>query len=811
MKGRGARDRMREIGAAILVIVIVAVAILVGTVAIRCARILSEPIELSLFEADVGSSYTKIYVMREGEWCEWQEERIVGERIYEYTPLSETPQRLIDAFVTIEDKRFFSHSGVDWYRTAGAALNYVLHFDQSFGASTITQQVIKNATGRDEVTLSRKLREISWALQLERERSKEEILELYLNIINLSDGCYGIGSAARRYFSKSPSELTLLECAALAAITNSPSYYNPIRHPENNAERRDTILREMYAQGYITEAELSENLGRELTLCPDESTGRGNVHSWYTEMVARDVIEDLQSELGITYGTASRLFWGGGLEVYACVDTDIQRIMEDYYTDEGNFVSGEGAQSAMIVIDPENGDILGVVGAVGEKRGDRLQSYATDTLRPPGSTIKPLSVYAPALERGTITYASVYDDVPVEFVESGGEVRGWPKNANGVYRGLTTMSYAVANSTNTVPLRILDELGLSHSFYFLRDKLHLDELVERGTDASGAYITDMDRAALALGQLNYGVSLRAITAAYSILADGGTYHAPRSYCIVRDRSGKTLLERESTSEQVISEENAEIMTRLLSEVVWGGTADALTLKNKVALACKTGTSQDNKDRWCIGYTPSLICGVWYGYEYPREIPRAERDHFLHAFDRVLLKIYNGDVRSAYRDREFRESGRLTCAMYCADSGLIPTAACISDARGSRARVGYFALGAEPQKYCTVHVSVPYDTVCGGVATAFTPRGHVEEIGMIQVEREFPIPLTVSDAQYVYVRLDGDILPSFSQNDAFFYSFSEEKKKYRGKSAGTVQFNRLSTAHFTLSDLAFCDQLIPYPH
>ncbi len=249
MKDRSAKDRRREVVATILVIVIVAMAILVGTVAIRCARIFSEPIDLSLFDSDRGSSYTKIYVMREGEWCEWQEERIVGERIYEHTPLSETPQMLIDAFVAIEDKRFFTHDGVDWYRTAGAAFNYILHFDQSFGASTITQQVIKNVTGRDEVTLSRKLREISWALQLERERPKEEILELYLNIINLSDGCYGIGSAARRYFSKSPSELTLLECAALAAITNSPSYYNPIRHPENNAERRDTILCEMYAQG----------------------------------------------------------------------------------------------------------------------------------------------------------------------------------------------------------------------------------------------------------------------------------------------------------------------------------------------------------------------------------------------------------------------------------------------------------------------------------------------------------------------------------------------------------------------------------
>lgn len=795
---------------AILLIILICALLLLGGLLIRAARILSEKIDLSLFSPESVSTPTKIFVQSGGEWVEWSEQRIVGERSVEYISLEEMPPSLPQAFIAIEDKRFFDHGGVDWYRTAAAAVNYIFRLDSSFGASTITQQLVKNITGRDEVSLERKLREISFALQLEDEMSKEEILELYLNIINLSQGCYGVGSAARRYFSKSVSDLTLLECAAIAAITNSPAYYDPITHPENNALRRDTILREMHAQGYITSTELEDNLGAELELCIDESTNAG-VYSWYTEMLIDDVIADLQSELEIGRETASRLVFGGGLEIYACVDLEIQKIMDDYYTNPSNFTSGEGAQCSMIMIDPGTGDILGIIGGIGEKSANRVQSYATDTLRPPGSTIKPLSVYAPALERGLITYASVYDDVPVRFVSQNGEIVPWPRNANGVYHGLSTMSYAVSNSTNTVPVKILGELGLSHSFYFLRDKLHLDELIEQGKDASGNFITDMDYAALALGQLNYGVSLRAITSAYTVLADGGKYHSPRSYSAVKNRSGEVILEQKVSSERVISEGNAEIMTKLLSEVAWGGTADALSVKNKVAVACKTGTSQGNFDRWCIGYTPSLLCGVWYGYEYPREIPRSERDHFLRAFDSVLLRIYSKNIRSSETDAEFPESGELICCSYCADSGSIPTRACIEDARGSRVRMGYFVSGTQPKEYCTTHVSVDYDFVCGGVATVLTPRGHIKSVGMIRVEREFPIPLTVSDAQYVYAELPKGKMPSLSQNDAFFCSYDEEKKKYRGKSAGSTQFNRLSTAHLTPTDLVFYKDLLPARH
>ena len=766
--------------------------------------VMKEPLDISLFSFDRSNSVTKIFVQDNGEWVEWVEERILGEHNFEFVPIEDIPHNLINAFVAIEDKRFFEHDGVDWYRSFGAFANYFLHFGGNFGGSTITQQLIKNVTGKDEVSIERKIREIAWALELENKLSKNEILELYLNIINLSDNCYGVGSASRRFFSKAPSELSLIECACIAAITNNPSYYNPLTHPENNKERRDLILTQMYEQGYISEDEFYNSYNKEIILMPDDTVVTTSIYSWYVDMVINDVIYDLQIEKGMTKQSASALVFGGGLEIYIQIDRDIQYIMEEYYQNMSNFPSGDGAQSSMIIIDPENGDVLGVVGAIGEKSANRIQNYATDTLRPPGSTIKPLSVYAPALEGGIITYASVYDDVPHSFEND----KPWPKNANGIYHGLSTMSYAMANSTNTIPIQILDELGLSHSFYFLRDYLHLDDLIEQGKDKNGAFITDMDYAALGLGQLNYGVSVRDITAAYSIFADGGIYHSPRSYSLVKNSFGEVLLEKKATAERVISEGNAEIMTKLLQDVVWGGTADDLTVKSKVAIAAKTGTTQDNKDRWCIGYTQSLICGVWYGYEYPREIPRAEKNHFLNAFDTVLSRIYERDVRSAYADRKFDEGARLVEVNYCMDSGLLPSEACLCDPRGSRIKTGYFIKGTEPTSRCETHILVEYDTICGGIATVFTPEGHIERVGMLLVDREFPAQILVSDAQYVYKELGEDILPSFKSNEPFFAPiYEEDKKKYCGISAGKTQFNRLSIAHFSYSDLVFVRDIL----
>ena len=793
----------------VFVTVTLASIMLLGLIAgaLYVCSVADEELDMSLFEYSAINTVTKFYVMENGEWCEWEEARLYGDKNFEYVSIEEVPKALIDAFIAIEDKRFFDHNGVDWYRTAAAGANYILNFDSRFGASTITQQLIKNITGKDDVSIDRKIQEIVWALELEDEMEKEEILEFYLNIINLSDNCYGVQSAARRYFSKDVGELDLLECVCLAAITNNPSYYNPIRMPENNKYRRDVILTEMYEQGKISKEEFDENFERDIELNPDSSSVESKINSWYIDMVIEDVTEDLMAEYGYSRSVASSLVYNGGLEIYIQINRDIQSVMEEYYSNKANFSSAEGAQSSMIIIDPQSGDVLGVVGGVGEKAGNRIQNCATQTLRPPGSTIKPLAVYAPALERGVITYASVYDDTPVKFNKGvSGNYYCWPKNANGVYHGLSTMSYSVANSTNTVPLKILEELGLSHSFYFLRDSLGLSDLVETGKDANGSFITDMDYAAMGLGQLNYGLTVRDITAAYSIFADNGNYHSSRSYSLVKNSYGKTVLEKKEVSSYAISDSNAEIMTELLRDVVYGGTANALTVKNRVAIACKTGTSQDNKDRWCIGYTPSLICGVWYGYEYPKEIPRAEKDIFLKAFDSVITQIYNEDIFSAYKDRKFEKSAEIVETVYCMDSGKLPCEACLNDARGSRLKKGYFVKGTEPKETCDVHILVDYDAVCGGIANTFTPDDHITRVGMLDIDRSFPIQIYVSDAQYVFRDIPDSILPSFDEKKAFF-SVLEGNERYFGTSAANTQFNRFSTAHFNYSDWIFKRKLI----
>ena len=558
-----------------------------------------------------------------GEAIALTESELYGGYRSQYVRYDDIPENLIHAFVCIEDKRFFDHSGVDWKRTLSAALNYVLPFNDSFGGSTITQQLIKNVTERDEYSFSRKIQEIFWALDLETKMSKTEILELYLNIINLSRGCYGVGAASHYYFSKAPSQLTLAECASIAAITNNPSYYDPIQNPSHNLARRNLILSQMYEQGYIVQEEYEAAKAEELTLVVSEDSDAQTIHSWYVDMVTEDVIQDLIKQYGYSRTVANLMLYTGGLKIYTAMDPYVQHVLETYYSDISNFQADSKEaymQSAMMVMDPQTGDILGVAGAVGEKKANRLQNYATQTLRPAGSVIKPLSVYAPALEAGIITWGSVYDDTTVNFGnynldESAGmivEPVAWPKNANGIYSGLTDINCALEESVNTIAVKVLEDLGLDASFSYLKDRLQMTSLIEEKTLSNGKLVTDKDYASLALGQFNYGVTVREITAAYSALANQGIYNPTRTYYQVTDQAGNVLLENPYQGEAVMSEANAAIMTQMLANVTKSGTGKAITLKEQVACAGKTGTTQSNYDRWFIGYTPYLLGGIWCG-------------------------------------------------------------------------------------------------------------------------------------------------------------------------------------------------------
>ncbi len=790
----------------IIGIILVSVIMIVSLLfAIYIEKHIDKSIDEELFEGLSNGSSSKLYYYefsdrenREGEAVQIDEELYGGYRC-EYVTIDRVPKYLIDAFISIEDKRFYDHSGVDWRRSISAGANYFLKFSSSYGGSTITQQLIKNVTQKDEYSFQRKIQEIFWALDLEAKMEKDEILQMYLNIINLSQGCYGVQAASKYYYSKDVSELTLSECACIAAITNSPTYYDPLRNPENNQKRRDIILKEMYEQGYISKEELDEALDDPILLSVYKSGESNPVTSWYIDMVIEDVIDDLMRERDCSRQAATFMIYTGGLKIYTAMDAKVQQTLEEYYANEKNFYSVQGTEapeSSAIVIDPATGDILGVVGAIGEKTANRVQNFATQTLRPAGSVIKPLSVYAPALEAGIINWASVYDDVPVRFEEISvageEEFKAWPKNSKGVYRGLTNINYALANSVNTVSVRVLEDLGVENSFSFLRDKLHMSGLIDKKELPSGEIITDMDYAALALGQFNYGVTVRDITAAYSIFANYGVYNYARSYLKVTDINDKLILSNDYKGEAVLGEGTATLMNKMLENVISDGTGSSIKLDDIVACAGKTGTTQNNYDRWFIGYTPYYICGVWYGYEYPKPLEGSAANTVIKYWDEVMIRLH-GDIEET-KKKEFNESYDIIEAEYCKDSGLLMTDACKNDPRGNRAERGFFIKGSEPRELCDRHVNVLYDVVNGGVACDECPRENLKTVGLISLTRVFPMQIYVTDAEYTW-RYIADTLPNTS-SELPFYANLLKGDEYSGISKVEAQYNRFCRVDFS---------------
>ena len=578
------------------------------------------------------------------------------------------PDTLTQAFIAIEDKRFFSHTGVDLWRTGRACVNYLLGKDHTFGGSTITQQLIKNLTSQSQRTPKRKINEIFCAMDLEKHLHKQEILEAYLNVINLGNGCRGVGGAAMYYFGQSVSELTLAQCATLAAITNNPSYYDPVAHPEHNMTRRNLILEEMYRQGMITQEACTTAQNTPIQVSIQKETIPTS--SWYADMVTKDVIRDLQIIYGYTQDEATALVYHGDLVIETAMDKDLQNILSAYYADLSHFPTGEFStpQSAMMIINPYTGDILAVAGAVGEKTGYRIQNFATDTRRPLGSSIKPLSIYAPALAQNIIDFASVFEDQPIK------ELKGmpWPKNADGLYRGKTTVRDAVAYSTNTIAVQILEKLGQDSSFDFLQNQLHMHSLIP----PSAGQANDATVSSLALGQQCYGVTLRELLGGYTICYEG-IYRQPVSYHRVLNASGEVILTASQEVSAVLSPENACILTHLLEGVTQDGTAASLTLGDKlgISIAGKTGTTQNNCDRWFVGMTPRLIAAVWMGYEYPQEMRGITGNPCLGIWDSVMLACENVYDRRPWTST-FPSHPDVVPLTVCPHSGQIATSQCL---------------------------------------------------------------------------------------------------------------------------------------
>ncbi len=549
-----------------------------------------------IYYQDSNGDYQKLTTVKSSENRIW----VDGDQI---------PQHMKDALVAIEDKRFYTHKGVDWFRTAHAALN-MFTGGSTFGGSTITQQLIKNLTQQDDITVQRKLLEIFQALDLEKNYDKDEILEYYLNAVYFGEGCYGVQTAAQTYFGKDAKDLSVAESAAIVGITNLPTYYDPFYSVENNKERQENVLREMYKQGYLNKSEYEAAKSEELEFVRGEnSPDTFNVYSYYEEVVLSDVIGDLAEAKGISRNAASQLVHNAGYEIYACIDKDIQAKVDAIYTDPEQLpksYSGTKSQlqSAIVIIDQTTGEIKALSGGTGEKTISYGLNRATGTTRPPGSSIKPIAVYGPAVEYGLISPSTLVLDKDEKHVQLT-HTSWYPKNSPPGYDGIITITTALQKSKNTVAAQIMDKLTPSASLEFLRSRLGVTSLID----------SDADYAAMALGEPHYGITVREMAQAYTALANDGVFTYSRTYTMVKDRSGKIILDNQPQTIQAFSQETARTMTYMLNNAATYGTGHESRLSN-MPVAGKTGTTSANRDRWFCGYTPYYTCAVWTGYDTP---------------------------------------------------------------------------------------------------------------------------------------------------------------------------------------------------
>ena len=710
----------------LLLIFICTGVIFTGIFAVYIATCIIPNAHVDVSEISMSQSSVIFYENSEGEWEEL--ETLHGGKNSIWADYDTMPEYLSLAAIAIEDKRFLQHNGVDWRRTAAAVVNLFVHYsDDTFGGSTLTQQTIKNVTGDKEGTVKRKITEIFRALDFEKTHSKEDIMELYLNNIYLGHGCYGVKTAAQVYFGKDVSELTLAECADLIGITNNPSLYDPYNTEatlQNNLERKDTILYEMYDQGKITKEEYDEAVAQELVFTNgSDDEDDSQYYSWFVDQVINDVIEDLQVEKGYTKEVATQMVYYGGLNIYCTQDLEVQACVDEVYENRDNLPytsQGYEMQSAITIIDPYTGNIVAMAGGMGEKQGSRLFNYAT-AKRQCGSAIKPISSYAPALDAGVITPASVLDDAPVRTLNG----RAWPVNSHSYYDGLVSVDTAIAESLNPCAVRVVEALGIQESYDFMTEKLGFSSLVSSEDNPDR---NDMNSASLGLGGLTRGVSTVEMAAAYAIFPNNGVYNEPRTYTKITDQDGNVILDNTSDSWQAVDEVTAYFMNNYLRQVITSGTGGSAGFSG-MTVAGKTGTTTDNYDRYFVGYTSYYVAAVWTGYEKNIKI-NASGNPSAKLFRQVMSKVHANLPNKSFSTPD----GGMTRVTVCMDCGNLASDLCASDIRGSRVRQVLVAAGTAPTTTCTCHVAIQWCNEGEAIASEFCPADQVVEKSAVDYTR-----------------------------------------------------------------------------
>ncbi len=633
------------------------------------------------------TSFVYVKDSQSGEMIELEQLYDTENRVW--VSSSQIPKHLKNAFVSIEDERFYSHPGVDIKRFAGAAIQYITKKgNSSYGGSTITQQLIKNLTKDDDYSIKRKIQEIYRAYNLEKELSKDEILEYYLNTIYLSQKCNGVASAAMTYFGKDVSELSLAECATLAGITQFPTKYDPIVNPENNKKRQLVILGKMKELGYITDKEYETAKNEELKFAKKAGENTENYQSYFTDAAIDQIIADLMKEYNYTKDYASKILYNGGLKIYLSMDLSMQEKMDKVYNDPSAFQKAAGElqpQSSMVIMDPYTGLVKALAGGRGEKEGNRTLNRATHTLRQPGSTIKPISVYAPAVEYGLVEPSTIVNDSPVKFGD-------WaPRNDDRSFRGRITVAAALRGSRNVPAVKICNYLTPEASFDFVKNNFHVSTVV-KNRKKDGKVFSDVALAPIALGGLTDGVSVLDMCAAYCVFPNGGKYIKPSTYTKVLDSDGQVLLEHKVEEQIAISETTAETMISMMSDVVNGGTGTAARISG-MRVAGKTGTTSSNNDRWFVGFTPYYVGAVWFGYDEPKALRGFSPNPAAVAWRKVMAPIHEELPNKPFLADE--EKG-VYSVMLCAQSGMRASPSCMNLTSGK------FKKSDVPKKLCTQH-------------------------------------------------------------------------------------------------------------
>lgn len=701
-----------------------------------------------------------------------------------YVTIDEIPLDLQHAFVAIEDARFYEHNGIDITGIVRAGITGITSGRFSQGASTITQQLLKNNVFTDWTSessfadkMERKIQEQYLAIQLEKVEDKDWILENYLNTINLGQNTLGVQAASQRYFNKDVSELTLSECAVIAGITQNPSRYNPVSNPDANAERRTKVLNNMLDQGYIDQADydtaMADNVYDRIQIV-DSETASDNINSYFVDALTEQVIDDLMEVKGYTETQAYKALYEGGLTIYSTQDPSIQQICDEEVNNADNYGSetkyscsyrltiqkadgtyqnyseqtmlsyyqsknskynidfdskeavdaaieqykadimedgdtivpnGESItytmqpQASMTVIDQSTGEIKAIVGGRGDKTANKTLNRATDTKRQPGSTFKILSAYAPALDIGGMTLASVQDDAPYTYSNAAHTpVNNYDKS----YRGFTTIREGITYSINIVAVKTLTDIGVDIGYEYLQN-------------FGFSTLCDSDRTqALALGGITNGVTNLELTAAYATIANGGTYTKPRFYTKILDHDGNVLIDNTPQTHTVLKETTAWLLTNAMEDVLTNGTGRPAHF-NGMPQAGKSGTTSSDRDALFAGYTPYYTCVVWGGYDDNAELSYT-------TYPKTLWKSVMGRIHENLDYKDFDKPDGITTATVCKKSGKLAVAGlCDSDPRGSMVESEYFASGTVPKDYCDHHVRVTIDLSTGGIATDTCPE------------------------------------------------------------------------------------------